>query len=266
MEYFGLFNELRKLNMPNSVDSKFYEGFYADLFDSYSQLINYDIPIILEQAAGIKGPILDLGCGSGRILMNIAKAGYKVTGIELSKDMLRISEQRKTNLSKEIEDRISLVHGDITNFKLNQTFSMAVFTGGSMSILKDTTQLERMLQRVSIHLRVGGIFILDYIVPGKYQFLLRDGRVVAITKDISINKKQFVLVGELERDERTALVNFYSEVIESDKTFRYFGSTMKTYFTGDDIALAIKNSGLNIKKEMKINNNEENIVVLILEK
>jgi ubiquinone/menaquinone biosynthesis C-methylase UbiE len=266
LEYFGIFKQIRELNMPNSVDLQFYDGYYSKLYQSMSQHQDYDLAFILEHASITGGPILELACGAGRITMNIAKSGYKVTGVDLSKDMLQLSEQKKSELPLEMRDNVLLIHEDITQMQLNQTFSLAVFSETSMSILKNTLQLDQMLQTVYNHLCEGGLFVLDYLIPSKYQYSIRDGRVAVITNDISQNEKEFIIIGEMDLDGKTALVNFYSEVVHSERTSRYFGTTLKTYFTEEDMTSAIKKAGFTISKEIKKARNDENIIVLVLEK
>ncbi|UUZ79176.1 class I SAM-dependent methyltransferase [Paenibacillus sp. P26] len=94
MPYFGLFKQLRELNLPNTADYDLYQGYYAQFYEAVTVRTDYDIPIYLEQAKQTGGPVLDLACGSGRVLMHLANAGYPVTGVDLSADMLQLCRRK----------------------------------------------------------------------------------------------------------------------------------------------------------------------------
>ncbi len=66
--------------------ARFFDAEFADYDD--------DLPVLEAYAARTGGPILELGCGTGRALIPLAQAGYTVTGVELSPEMLHIARTK----------------------------------------------------------------------------------------------------------------------------------------------------------------------------
>ena len=73
-----------------------YDGLAAELYDEFwNQEDLDDIPFFLHLAQTVEGPLLDAGCGSGRVLVPLAQAGLEVTGIDSSPAMV---ERCRANL------------------------------------------------------------------------------------------------------------------------------------------------------------------------
>jgi len=109
-------------------------------------------------AAG--GPALELACGTGRLLCALAEAGLEVTGLDLSKEMLRLAERRVARRAAEVRGRIRLVRADMAAFDLGRTFRSAVLADNSFRELTTRAALLRCLRRVRRHLEPGGRFLL----------------------------------------------------------------------------------------------------------
>ena len=85
---------------------------------SHDRLVD-DIPFLLRQAAEAGGPVLEIGCGSGRLLVPLIRAGFDVTGIDSSPEMLARAELRLAAESPLVGDRARLIHGDIRTADLH---------------------------------------------------------------------------------------------------------------------------------------------------
>ena len=83
-----------------------------------------DVAFFVDMARRCGGPVLELGCGSGRVLVPTAQAGIAITGLDLSSRMLAVCRERTAAEPPETESRIELVHGDMTNFDLGRTFKL----------------------------------------------------------------------------------------------------------------------------------------------
>ena len=75
--------------------------------------LTVDIPFYLKYAKNQNGKILELGCGTGRVSIELAKAGYFVTGLDLSETMLGIYKEKLKILPKNIQENIELINGNI---------------------------------------------------------------------------------------------------------------------------------------------------------
>lgn len=82
-------------------------------FDRIARFYDYenkgyvkDIPFYLEYAKNCGGEVLELGCGTGRILIPMAKAGITITGLDISGEMLKIARDKVMHLDRESETKI----------------------------------------------------------------------------------------------------------------------------------------------------------------
>ena len=67
--------------------ARFFDAEYADYME--------DLPALQAYAQRTDGPLLELGCGTGRLLIPLARAGYAVTGVDLSPEMLAIPREKR---------------------------------------------------------------------------------------------------------------------------------------------------------------------------
>jgi ubiquinone/menaquinone biosynthesis C-methylase UbiE len=269
--YFGVFQELRNLNMPGSVDFDLYEGYYSEFYEAVTGRTDYDIALILEQAGKLAEgrKVLELACGSGRILMHLANRGFSVTGLDLSEDMLKICRKKQAQLPARLSSRIETVQGDMTDFKLGERFPLIVLSATSISLLRELHDFKRMLGTVERHLEPGGRFIFDYVLSNQsHNSDYRGGRINSVTLNLGPDHKQFVLIGEEENlQQQSAVMNFYAEVIQNGETKRIFGSTFKKFFAEEDILQAIDESAFRIaESHMYKLEGDENVRCLVLER
>ncbi len=81
---------------------------YYDLFSERD-----DVEFFVSLAGEHGGPVLDVGCGAGRIAVEIARAGVHVDGFDLSEQMLRIAEEKRAALSADDRDLVRFFRQDM---------------------------------------------------------------------------------------------------------------------------------------------------------
>ena len=98
---------------------------WSDIYDKVYAWKSDDIQFYVDQARISGGPILELGCGTGRITIPIAMAGLEIIGLDNSGKML---ETAKAKISKipGIEKNIELIDGDMTTFSIDRQFSLII--------------------------------------------------------------------------------------------------------------------------------------------
>lgn len=132
---------------------------------SHDRLVD-DIPFLLRQAAEAGGPVLEIGCGSGRLLVPLIRAGFDVTGIDSSPEMLARAELRLAAESPLVRDRVRLIHGDIRTADLHgkSGFGLAVF-GYNTFMHLDEVGAGAALKRLRPLLRADGLMVVDVAGP-----------------------------------------------------------------------------------------------------
>jgi SAM-dependent methyltransferase len=145
------------LLVPERVSERYYRD-TARFYDAFTELP--DETLYLELAKRFGSPILELACGTGRITFLLAEAGHEIAGIELSPEMLEIAREKLQQLPEDIQSRVSLKQGDITNFQLDKEFPMVIIPWSFKYLLTTGDQLA-CLRQVRRHLADDGAFILD---------------------------------------------------------------------------------------------------------
>ena len=135
------------------------------------RLIRYrqDLPFWFEMAEQCGDPILELGCGTGRVAIPLAKRGHIVTGVDLSHSMLAQALRK----SKAEDASVAWVMSDMRDFALKRKFPLVIATINTLCHLLTLEELEACLASVKRHLTPGGRFVIDVFNPS-LDILLRD--------------------------------------------------------------------------------------------
>ncbi len=148
--------------------ARFYDYEYGD-FDA-------DIPMYLGFAERVGSPILEMACGTGRVLIPLAEAGFQVTGVDASQAMLEIARRKVARAG--VEQRVSLVQADMRDFSLDGEYHMAFCAINSFMHLESLDDQLAALRCWHRHLRPGGLLILDLFPPNPDELGHEDGRVI----------------------------------------------------------------------------------------
>lgn len=126
-----------------------------------------DIPFYLDYADKYKGKILELGCGTGRVSIELAKAGYSVTGLDLSVSMLKIFKDKMKKLPKEICEKINLINSNMAEYHIDEKFSLIIAPFRAFQSLTNDNDIRNCLKCIKNHLDKSGIFIINVFRPSK---------------------------------------------------------------------------------------------------
>jgi SAM-dependent methyltransferase len=145
------------------------EDDYAVSADLYDHVTLYreraDITFYVEEATRVNGQILEVGCGSGRVLIPTAKAGATIVGIDGSPRMLERCAASLERESQIVRSRVTLVHADMRNFDLGRTFALITIPFRPFQHLLTVDDQIACLTSVRRHLAEDGRFIVDLFNP-----------------------------------------------------------------------------------------------------
>jgi SAM-dependent methyltransferase len=145
-----------------SENSPFDRDEIAALYDAVP--FAADIPFYLDLAAGA-GRVLELGCGTGRLLLPLAEAGFQVVGVDASHAMLARARRRLADAPRELRERVELREGDMRDLELAGRFDLVVVATKTFFYLMTPSDQRRMLSAVARLLEAGGIVALDLLNP-----------------------------------------------------------------------------------------------------
>ena len=145
------------------MSDSLYDSFIADYYDE-SPIVKgrvQDVAFYRNAARDFGDPILELGCGTGRITMALAEAGKRITGLDLSGRMLERAVKKRAALRVEARERVHLVQGDMARFDLGEKFRLVIIPFRPFQHLLEVRQQMDCLECVRKHLAPGGRLILD---------------------------------------------------------------------------------------------------------
>ncbi len=142
-----------------SVSAKYYDAAYAAKPDLV------DLPFYLDLARQNGGPVLELGCGTGRVLLATARAGIAVHGVDNSLPMLKILRTLLEQETREVQDRALISEGDMRSLRLDQKFPLVVIPFRPLQHMYTVEDQVKALQTAAFHLRGNGILAFDVFYP-----------------------------------------------------------------------------------------------------
>lgn len=122
------------------------------------------------------GPVLELGCGTGRVLLPLAQAGARITGLDISQAML--ARARAKVAAAGVSDRVSLIEADFRDFVLSESFRLAFVALNTFMHLTNPGDQARALAAIHRHLVPGGLLVLDLFNPHPELLENADGRLM----------------------------------------------------------------------------------------
>lgn len=142
------------------------QPFLAELYDQLPAYIaRKDIAFYVDYARSVDGPVLELACGTGRVLIPVAESGCQIVGLDLSEFMLAKCRAKLEKTAFEIQERVRIVQGDMTNYDLGETFALVTTPFRPFQHLVSVEDQLASLRCANRHLRPGGTLILDLFHP-----------------------------------------------------------------------------------------------------
>jgi SAM-dependent methyltransferase len=142
---------------------------YMSIAELYDHVVPYrertDVGFFVEAAKESGGPVLEVGCGTGRVLIPTTRAGIEITGLDLSPHMLEICREKLKNEPEEVRSRVRLVEGDMRQFELKNTFRLVTLPFRPFQHLTTVEDQLACLGCIHRHLADGGRLILDIFNP-----------------------------------------------------------------------------------------------------
>ena len=132
--------------------ARFYDRANADLTE--------DLPFWLGLASERSGPVLELGCGSGRVLLQLAREGHRAVGVDNSVAMLARAQARLAQRA-DLGQRVTLIEQDLRSLALEEQFPLAIMPLNTFAHLLSYDDQRLCLTRVREHLGPGGWLALD---------------------------------------------------------------------------------------------------------
>lgn len=218
----------------------------ARYYDLENVTFTDDIDLWLALADEAGDPVLELGCGTGRVLLNLARRGHAVTGLDNSPAMLaRLRARLEFASQRHLGTPPAIVEASMQAFALGQRFRLAIMPFNTfMHLLTLEAQLA-VLERVRQHLEPGGLFALDVPNPGEAYAAQEQGLTLERTfADGDHTVQQFSAV-TLDRAAQLARITWlYDSTAPSGAVERTIVPLTLRYTFPGEMRLLLERSGL----------------------
>lgn len=156
--------------------------------------------------------VLDLGCGTGRMTLELGRRGYDMTGVDQSPEMLDIARYRA--VAEGLDGRMLWLCQDMCDFELYGTVDLTVSCLDCINHLTSNEELERCFALVHNYLSPDGLFIFDVNGKGKFERTFADKTYYYELDGISC-------VWENYYNPRRRLCDFYITLFKEGRDGRY---------------------------------------------
>ncbi|MYG86377.1 MAG: class I SAM-dependent methyltransferase, partial [Gemmatimonadetes bacterium] len=142
-----------------------YDRTDAGFYDRFSTGIDGDVAFYVEEARKAGGPVLEIGCGTGRIMIPIAESGVAVVGLDQAPAMLDIARAKVARLPDKTRQRVRLVDHDMRAFDLDRRFNLVVIPYRTFNYMLTEEDQRTALKRINDHLTDYGRLVFDVMAP-----------------------------------------------------------------------------------------------------
>jgi SAM-dependent methyltransferase len=149
---------------------------FARYYDADFGAVEDDIPFYRELARRCGGPILEPMCGSGRLLVPLARAGYRLTGVDVSSALLALARAKLT--AGGLLGQVELLEADIRQTAPAGPFGLVIVALNSFMHLSTATDQLAALGRIHAALRPDGLLALDLFNPDLRALAAYNGELV----------------------------------------------------------------------------------------
>lgn len=159
-------------------------GVFAEYYDLFTSNVDYKqyaerIDDIVMSLGLKRGSLVDLGCGTASLDLELSCLGYSVTGIDLSCDMLTAAASKIYAQGT----HITLINQDMTELKLPNKTDVIISTLDGLNHLDSLASVKKVFAGVKKYLKNGGVFIFDMNTPFKHKNVLKDNHFIFDTEE-----------------------------------------------------------------------------------
>lgn len=214
-----------------------YENF-ARVYDELMDNVPYEewaqfILNLLQDRKITEGLVLELGCGTGKMMTLLGKAGFDMIGVDNSVEMLQIAREKTS------QDFLYLLQ-DMREFELYGTVKAVISVCDSVNYITKKEELRKIFQLVNNYLDPEGLFIFDFNTEYKYRELIGETVIAEDREDVS-----FIWFNEYDEESHLNDIDLKVFVQEEGDIYQKFQEEhIQRGYTLDEIKQLLEESGL----------------------
>ncbi len=263
-ELFGIFQEIKSL-LGDRIEEY---GIYEDIFSKvYTNLdaVTKEIEYYAENAYCTGKRILEIACGDGSSYMiPLARKGFQVDGVELSKSMIERYEENVKPLPDKIKKRLHVIEGDIFEYETEETYDLIILPSTTICLLTDDLEKTKLLfRKISVWLSENGRFMFDY----RRDQHLGNTYETELMSQCNETDRYFMLMQEFNNYiPGKSVVNMYVESFSDGKERKCIASSEKVIITDELVNELIASANFEVHNKYEINCQGAQIRLLVIKK
>ncbi len=221
----------------------------ARFYDAENRDKADDLAMYSRLAAECEGDILDVGCGTGRVLIHLAQAGHRVYGIDNDRPMLNRLEGKLEGLPQ-LRDKIHYVHADVLRHEYERRFGLILLTYNALMHFREQEQQITLLGRLRSWLAENGALVIDLPNAGPV-FASEDTDSLTLERifldDISGHMIMLQSVSALDRAAQLLHIDWIYDEINGDGVVRrQLAPHQLRYFFLPELRLLLERCGFSL--------------------
>jgi len=193
---------------------------FARFYDADYGAVDDDLTFYRELAQRAGGPVLEVMCGSGRLLLPLARAGLRLAGVDVSGSMLSLARHRLA--AANLSERVQLLEADIRERAPRGPFGLAIVAINSFMHLANTGDQLRALEHIHAALGPGGLLAIDLFNPDARALAEHHG-ALALDKSFTLadgTRVQKFVAQHVDMATQTSHVTFFYDEIDTESRVR----------------------------------------------
>jgi SAM-dependent methyltransferase len=234
--------------MTDAYDSntRFYDTI-SRFYDAENLEMTDDLNLYSTLAEQYGGPILDVGSGTGRVMIHLAQEGYDCVGVDSSPEMLARGEQKVSGLPA-IAARTRFVYGDIASYEGDEPFRMILLPYHTFMHFQSQELQLAVLRQLAHNLAEGGVIIFDLPNAGE-AFATQDEHAISLERTFTHPDTGHVVmqqsVSTIDRVTQVLEITWiYDEIDETGLVHRTIAPLTLRYVFFNELVLLLKLNGL----------------------
>jgi len=173
--------------MNTDRESKAYNRLCTEFYDITKPQAGFkELGYYSNFLEGVKGPILEAMCGSGRLLIPLLKKGFRIDGVDCSDHMLESCAHR----CKAEKLQVNLFNQTLQNLSLSTKYAAIYIAVGSFQLIADRAEALETLRKLHEHLLPGGALVLDTFIPwGSVKDCIEGTVLLSAPRTVSFERK-----------------------------------------------------------------------------
>ncbi len=226
--------------------------FYAQVaryYDAEHQDKTDDLDFYCQLAADYGDPIFEVACGTGRVMLALAEAGYETHGIDIEPAMLERGRQHAA-ANPALKDKLTFIQGDILTYAASRQYPLVIFPYNGLMHFHQQEQQIALLKRLRALVSADGLLVLDLPNPSD-SFAAQDSDAMIFDKTFLEPESGHLVmqysISQLDRTSQLFRITWiYDEVAGDGMVRRTFAPVVFRYFFYAELKLLLQVAGFRV--------------------